>query len=96
LDTSIKNSIITSILHIHIHNSPVIKTIYYTTNIISTEAELFPIRCGLNQAIWLLNIEGIIVITNSIHAAKIIFNSSIHSYQTQTAFISKEIRYFFE
>ena len=44
LDTSIKNSIVTSILHIHIHNSLVIKTIYHITNIISTEAKLFAIR----------------------------------------------------
>ena len=62
LDTSIKNSIATLILHVHTHNSPVIKTIHYATNVISTKAELFAIRCGLNQAIWLLNIKWIIVV----------------------------------
>ena len=37
-----------------------------------------------------------IVITNSIHTTKRIFDLSIYPYQTQIAFISKEIRYFFE
>ena len=49
-DASIKNHITISIAHIHIHNSPVIKTIYHTINVISTEAELFAIKCRLNQA----------------------------------------------
>ena len=96
LDTSIKNNIVTLISHVHIHNSPVIKTIHYATNVISTKAELFAIRCGLNQAIWLLNIYWIIIITNSIHTAKIIFNLFIHPYQIQIASISKKIRHFFE
>jgi len=47
-DVSIKNNIVTSIAHIHTHNSPIIKTIHHTTNVISTEAKLFVIRCGMN------------------------------------------------
>jgi len=70
LDASIKNKVAMSIAHIHVHNFPVVKTIYHNINITSTEAELFTIRCGLNQAIQLTNIEYIFVITNSIHAAK--------------------------
>ena len=62
--------IATLILYIHVQNLSVIRTIYYATNVISTEAEIFAIRYGLNQAIWLSNIECIIVITNSIHIAK--------------------------
>ena len=79
-NTHIKNQVTTSIAYIYTHNSPVIKTIYHTVNITSTEAELFTIRCGLNQAIWLINIEHIIIITDSIHTAKKIFDSSIHLY----------------
>jgi len=79
-DMSIKNQVTTPIAHIHVHNSSIIKTIYHTINIISTEAELFAIRCGLNQAIQLSNIEHIIVITDSIHVAKNIFHSSIYPY----------------
>ena len=86
-NASIKNSITTSVSYIHIYNSPVIKTIHHATNIISTKAELFAIRCGLNQAICLLNIKQIIVITNFIHVIIRIFNLFIHPYQIQTASI---------
>ena len=48
LDTSIKKHVTTSIAYIHIHSSPVIKTIYHIVNITSTEAELFIIRYGIN------------------------------------------------
>ena len=65
-------------------------------SITSTKAELFAIRYELNQAIQLSNIEYIIVIADSIHAAKKIFNLLIHPYQVQTLVISKEIREFFE
>ena len=50
-DMSIKNNIVTLIAHIYSYNLPVIKMIHYATNIISTEAELFAIRCGINQAV---------------------------------------------
>jgi len=47
-NASIKNQVITSITHIHTHDSPAIKTIHYTINVMSTEAKLFTIRCGIN------------------------------------------------
>jgi len=81
LDTSIKNQVAISITHVHIHDFPVIKTIHHAVNVTSTEAELFAIRCGLNQAIQLTNIKHIIVITNAIYATKRIFNSFIYLYQ---------------
>jgi len=95
-DMSIKNQVTTSIAHVHVYDSPIIKTIHHTVNIISTEAELFTIRCRLNQAIQLSNIKHIIVITNSIHIAKKIFDSSIYLYQVQTLVIFKKIREFLE
>ena len=49
-DTNIKNQVATLIVYIYIHNNPIIKTLYYTINISSTKAELFIIRCGINQA----------------------------------------------
>ena len=48
-DTSVKNNIATSVLHIRIEYKIIMKTIYYTMNIISTEAELFAIRCDISQ-----------------------------------------------
>jgi len=95
LDTNIKHNVAMSITYIHIHNSSVIKTIY-AINITSTKADLFAIRYSLNQASHLANIEYIVVITDSIHVAKIIFNLSIYSYQIQTLAIFLEIRKFFK
>ena len=46
-DASIKNNVATSILHIHIHNKPVIRMLYHTMNIISTEAKLLAIWCSI-------------------------------------------------
>ena len=42
-DTSIKNQVTTSILHIHSFNKPVIKTLHRTINITIAEAKLFAI-----------------------------------------------------
>ena len=94
-DISIKNQVTTSITYIYIHDSPVIKTIHHIINITFTEAKLFAIRYSINQATWLSNINQIIIIMDLIHATKRIFGSSIHSYQIQSLFISRELREFF-
>jgi len=47
---SVKNNVATSISHIHIHDKLIIKTLYHASNVMSTEAKLFAIRCGINQA----------------------------------------------
>ena len=49
-DASIKNNIAISISHIHRGQEIIIKAIYHTTNVNSTKAELFAIRCGINYA----------------------------------------------
>jgi len=69
-DTSIKNNVATSIAHIHICNRPVVKTLHHTVNINSMEAKLFAIRCSINQATNSMGILKIVIITDSIHAAK--------------------------
>ena len=94
-DASIKNQVATSITHIHVHDSLTIKMIYHTINVTFTEAELFTIRYNINQATQLPNISQIIVITDSIHAAKRIFNSSSHPFQIHMSLISGELRKFF-
>jgi len=55
--SSIKNNITNSIAHIYIVNKPLIKTVYHVVNITSTEAELFAIRCGINQLLYFNNIS---------------------------------------
>ena len=94
-DASIKNDIATSISHIHIHNHPLIKMVHHATYVTSTEAELFAIRCGINQACSKNNISKIIVITDSIHATKKIFESSSHLYQLHTTSVLQELHWFF-
>jgi len=94
-DASIKNDIVTSILHIHIANLPLTKMVHYAAFVSSTEAELFAIRCGINQACIKENISKIIVITDSIHAVKKIFDSKLYPFQTPTSAILSKLRRFF-
>ena len=94
-DIGIKNNVAMSITHIHVWNRPIIKTIHHATNITSTKAKLFTIRCGINQAINLPGISKIIVITNSIYMIRLVFDSSIHPSQVHSVTIFKELRRFF-
>ena len=94
-DTSIKNNIIMSITHIHIHDHLISKILYYTMNVMSTEAKLFAVRCGINQAINTDNISKVKVITDSLHSVKKIFNPSLHPYQSCLNFVLKELWIFF-
>jgi len=79
-DTGIKNHIATSISHIHSYNKSVIKTMHRAINITTTEAELFVIHCGINQAVANSNVNHIVIITNFLHVAKRIFDFSVHLY----------------
>ena len=94
-DASIKNQIAISIAHIHVHDSPLIKTIHHAINISFTEVELFTIRCDINQATYIPNISYIIIITDSIHVTKRIFNSFSHPFQIHALLISSELWDFF-
>ena len=70
--------------------------IYHVINITTTEAKLFEIRCGINQAIGIPNIKYIVIITDFLYAAKRIFDSSSHPYQIHSTAISWELRDFFK
>ena len=94
-DASIKKDITTSILHVHIANHLLTKTVHHASFVTSTEAELFAIRCGINQACSNEIISKIIVITDSIHAARKIFDSSSHPFQLYSAAILRELQDFF-
>ena len=95
-NVSIKNNVATSILHMHINNKTLIKTIHHMVHITSTEAKLFAIRCGINQATNFDNVSKIIVVTNSIHTARKIFELSVHPYQVQSAAILSNLCNFFK
>jgi len=71
--------------------SPSLST-HLSYNIMTTEAELFAIRYGINQATCVNNIN---VITDSIYTAERIFDLSLHSYQIHVSSISSKLREFF-
>ena len=95
-DASIKNQVTTSISYAYCHNILVIKILHHAVNVTTIKAKLFTIRCGINQAIYLFNIKKIFVVTDSIHTARRIFNSSSHLYQSQSAIILGELQEFFK
>ena len=94
-DASIKNDIATSILHVHLVDHPLTKTVHHATFVTSTEAELFAIRCGINQACNKESMSKIIIVTDSIHTVKKIFDSKSHPYQIHTMAILSKLRRFF-
>jgi len=94
-DASIKNHVATSISHIHSYNKAVVQTLHRAIKVITTEAKLFAIHYGINQAVTNQDVNHIVVITDSLHAAKKIFDSSVHPYQIHSAAISQELREFF-
>jgi len=67
LDASIRNNVAISIAHIYLFNNPLKKILHHAINIISIEAELFAIRCEINQAIQISGSSYIIVIINALH-----------------------------
>jgi len=94
-DASIKNNVATSITHIHVFDKPLMKTIHYAVHVTSTEAELFAIRYGINQSLSVNNISKIVVITDSIHTVKKVFDPSVYPYQTQSVTILSDLHKFF-
>ena len=95
-DAIIKNNVAILISHTYIYNRPIIKIIHYMVHIISTEAELFAIRCSINQASNFNNMSKIIVVTNSIHTTRKIFELFVHPYQIQSAAIFSDLCSFFK
>ena len=69
--------------------------IHKAVNVTTTEAKLFAIWCGINQVVGITSVNCIVVIMDSLHAAKKIFDSSLHSFQIHSAAISHELRDFF-
>ena len=81
----------TSISHIYIYNKPLTKTLHHAVNVMSIEVGLFATRCGINQATNSTSISKIIVITDSIHATRKIFDHSSYPLQDYVAIILKEL-----
>ena len=95
MDASIKNNITTSISHIHLVDHPLTKTVHYAAFITSTEAELFTVRCSIDQACNKENMSKIIIVTDSIHTVRKIFDNKSHPYQIHTMAILSKLNRFF-
>ena len=80
-NASVKNNIITFISYVQRECNIITKTVYHTMNISTTKAKLFTIRYDVSQVSKMQNITWIIIVTNTIPAAKRIFDTSYHSYQ---------------
>jgi len=90
-DTSIRNNIATSVSYIFSWYGNLSKIIYHAFNITLTEAKLIAIRCGINRPIQVSNVNKIIVIMDTIHATKCIFNSSVHLYQLHLIVVLQDL-----
>jgi len=67
----------------------------HAMNASSTEAEIMAMRIGLEFALSMDDIKHITLITDSIHAAKRIFNTTIHPYQSLVTPLAIKIHEFF-
>jgi len=94
-DASIRNNVAISITYIYLHSNPVKKTLYHAIGMISSEPELFAIRCSINQAVKIPEVSHIIFITDLIHMANQMFDSTTYSYQQQLIAILKDLQLFF-
>ncbi len=95
VDVNIINNITTSVSHIWREQDIIAKIVYHATNINSIEAELFAIIFGINHTMQLQDIICIIVVTDTISAAKQIFDMSTHPYQLHSIVILKDLKVFF-
>ena len=92
---SVKNNITILVSHIWREYKIIVKTIYYTMNILLIKAKLFTIRCNISWTSQIQGITCIIIITDIIHTIKHIFNISIYLYQLHIIIISNNLRNFF-
>ena len=79
----------------HTYNNPITKTIHHAVHVTSIKAELFAIKCSINQVSNQDNISKIIVITDSIYTAKKIFDLSSYLFQIHSVAILTELCQFF-
>ena len=95
VDVSVKNNTVTTVSHTLLKCGDIIKTVHHAFNVTTTEAKLFTIRSGINQACQISDVKKVHIITNSIYAAKHIFDFSVHLYQTQSIIAAQDLRIFF-
>jgi len=96
VDAGVKNNVATTIAHIYRDQTCIKKLYYQAMNILPTEVELFAIRCSINQAVNIPDINYIVIITDTIHATEKILDFSCHLYQLHIITISHKLKTFFQ
>ena len=94
-NVNVKNNIATLVSYIQRKHKIIMKTIHHAINLISTETKLFVIRCDISQASQIPDITHIVIITNTIPAAKRIFDMFLYPYQLYSIAIFSDLRRFF-
>jgi len=94
-DRGVKDKTTTAISHIWQNNAIMHKQKLYATNITSTEAEIMSMCLGLEQALHIVGVQKITVITDAIHRAQKIFDMSLYPYPTLIILIIEKIYQFF-
>jgi len=64
-------------------------------NVLSMEAKIFTIRCGICQIFQIQYVYYIVIVTDAIYTTKHIFNMFIHPYQLQSIAIFSNLKNFF-
>jgi len=94
-DEGVKNGTATAISHVWHTNARIKRLQMHTMNMLSTEAEIMAIHMGLDFTLSMENTGHITLITDSIHAAKRIFDMSSHPYQSLVTPLATKIHHFF-
>jgi len=94
-NASVKNNIVTLVSYIQRKHKIIMKTIHHAINVTSTETKLFAVRYNISQASQIPGITHIVIVTNTIPAAKRIFDMSLHPYQPHSIAIFSNLRRFF-
>jgi len=77
-DGGVKARTTTVISHIWQNNAIMHKPKMYATNITSTEAKIMSMHLGLEQALEIVDVKKITIITDAIHGAQKLFDISLY------------------
>jgi len=94
-NASVKNNIATLVSYIQRKHKIIMKTVHHAINVTFTETKLFAVRYNISQAFQILGITHIVIVTNTIPAAKRIFDMFLHLYQPHSIVIFSNLRRFF-
>jgi len=94
-NTGVKNNIVTSVSYVKREYKIIMEIIHHGMNIMSTKEKLFAMRYSIGQASQIQGITYIIIVTDTIPAAKKIFGTSLYPYELYSIVIFNDLKKFF-